>query len=124
MPVLQNARHECFARSRADGARLECAYDNAGYASGNGHAYKLARRPEVAERIAELRAEQAALADASAAGLIAALLRVARASEGDASPAGLRERRSTLLEVRRLVSQLPFHRAREDEEVERRIRSY
>jgi len=50
MPILQNARHEIFAQSRAKGARLEDAYEDAGFIPGNGHAGKLAQRPEVSER--------------------------------------------------------------------------
>jgi hypothetical protein len=58
MPALLNPRHESFAKARAKGARLEDAYEEAGFAPDRGHASRLAARPEVAGRIAELRAEQ------------------------------------------------------------------
>jgi hypothetical protein len=106
MPILQNARHEVFAQSRAKGARLEDAYEDAGFIPGNGHAGKLAQRPDVFERIAELRVEQAHLGDASPGAVIAALLRVAKASENLATPAGVKEARLTLLEVSRLSEAL------------------
>jgi phage terminase small subunit len=51
MPVLDNPRHEAFAQARAKGARLEQAYEEAGFAPGNGHASRL-------DRIAIARCEQ------------------------------------------------------------------
>ncbi|MHB8531024.1 MAG: hypothetical protein ACYC8V_16125, partial [Caulobacteraceae bacterium] len=59
MPILQDPRQEAFARLRAAGATLSDAYEDAGYVPDNGHPSRLAGRKEVAERIAELRAEQA-----------------------------------------------------------------
>jgi len=38
MPTLQNAQYEAFALARAKGATLNDAYEDAGYAPGNGHA--------------------------------------------------------------------------------------
>jgi hypothetical protein len=115
MPILQNPRYETFAQARAKGALLEDAYELAGYVPGNSHASKLAQRPEVAERIGELRAELAGLADASPVALIAALLRVAKASEDLSSAAGVREARMTLLEVSRLNAALVAERGAERE---------
>ncbi|MGI9170060.1 MAG: hypothetical protein ACR2FH_07800, partial [Caulobacteraceae bacterium] len=57
MPVLDNPGHEAFALARAKGARLEDAYECAGFAPGNRHAARMAALPEVAERTVELRAE-------------------------------------------------------------------
>ncbi len=59
MPRLEHHRHEAFAQARAAGARLEDAYEDAGYAPDRSHASRLAARAEVAERISELRAERA-----------------------------------------------------------------
>ncbi len=102
MPVLENPRHEAFAQARAKGVRLEQAYEDAGFAPGNGHAGRLSVRLDIAERIAELRAMQTDLEGASAQAVIAALLRVAKLSDAAASPAALKEIRLTLLEVDRL----------------------
>jgi len=120
MPILQNARHEIFAQCRAKGARLEDAYEDAGFIPGNGHAGKLAQRPEVIERIGELRAEQTEMDDASPGAVIAALLRVAKASEALATPAAVKEARLTLLEARRLAAELVNDR----ESQRRRERTY
>jgi phage terminase small subunit len=103
MPILQNARHEAFAQARAAGARLDDAYEDAGFAYGRGHSSRLAATPEVAERIAELRAARAAETDASEQAVIAALLRIAKA--------GLREVRLTLIEAQKLYSQQAQARA-------------
>ncbi len=58
MPILPNSRQEAFARARAKGARLEDAYEDAGYTPSRFNASHLAARPEIADRIAELRAER------------------------------------------------------------------
>ncbi len=58
MPALPNFRQEAFAQRRAKGARLEDAYEDAGYTPSRSAASRLAARPEIADRIAELRAER------------------------------------------------------------------
>ena len=102
MPILANPRHEAFAQARAKGALLEDAYEAAGFVPGHGHASRLALKPEMAERIAEIRAEATDLSDTTGRGLLAALLRVARASEALDTAAGVREARLTLLEIQKL----------------------
>jgi len=119
MPILQNPRHEAFAQARAKGARRDDAYEDAGFVPGNDHASRLETRPEVAERIAELRAERADLSEANLEGIIAALLRIAKASEALASPGGVKEARLTLLEASRLAANLADDRARKREPVRR-----
>jgi len=111
MPILQHPRHEAFAQARAKGARLDDAYEDAGFTPGNGHASRLAYRKEVAERIAELRALQTEVSDAGALAVIAALLRIAKAGEALASPAGVKEARLTLLEAWRLNNGMAADRA-------------
>jgi hypothetical protein len=113
MPILQNPRHETFAQARAKGALLDDAYEDAGFAPGNGHASRLALRPEVAERIGELRAERSELIDSNTQAVVAALLRIAKASEALACPAGIKEARETLMQAWRLSSDLARDRARE-----------
>lgn len=113
MPILQNNRHEAFAQARAKGARLDDAYEDAGFAPGRGHASRLAHTPEVAERIAELRADQARLADASVQAVIVALLRIAKVGEDLGTPAGVKEARLTLLEAQRLTGALASSRSHE-----------
>ena len=113
MPILQNLRHEAFAQARARGALLDDAYEDAGFAPDNGHASRLAKRPEVAERIAELRAELAEAGDVSVRGMIAALVRIAKAAEALSTPAGVKEARLTMLEAFRLSDNLSTARAYE-----------
>ena len=113
MPLLKNPRHESFAQARAKGALLDDAYEDAGFAPGHGHGSRLADRPEVAERIGELRALQSDLAEANAQAVIASLLRIAKASEAQATPAGVKEARLTLVEACRLSGELARDRARD-----------
>lgn len=113
MPILQNLRHEAFAQARARGALLKDAFEDAGFAPDTSHASRLGREPEVAERIAELRAAQSDLDGAGPHALIGALLRAAKAAEADVSPGSLRELRLTLLEVDRLRQNLADRRDNE-----------
>ncbi len=106
MPTLPNPRHEAFANARAKGASLEDAYEDAGFTPDRGHACRLAKDPKVADRLGELRAEQAGLDDAGPFAIMAALLRVAKAAEAEATPAAHKEVRLTLLEVDRLRGDL------------------
>jgi len=111
MAILENPRYEAFAQARAKGARLDDAYEDAGFIPDKGHGSRLAQRKEVAERIAELRAEQARLNEVDHHALIAAMLRIAKAGEAVASPAGIKEARLSLLEARRLADDLRMERS-------------
>jgi cellobiose-specific phosphotransferase system component IIA len=106
MPILQNPRHEAFAQARAKGALMDDAYESAGFAPGNGHASRLAKQPEMIERVAELRAQQADANDANAQAVIAELIRMAKAGEALKTPAGVKEARINLLEAHRLADTL------------------
>lgn len=103
MPILPHPRHEKFAQARAKGLGLEDAYEDAGFAPDRSHASRLAREPAVAERIAELRAEQEDFAPQT---VIATLLRLAKASEDLKTPAGVKEARDSVLQARRLVLEI------------------
>lgn len=65
MPVLPNARYERFAQAVAKGKTQHDAYKYAGFAPNQqskdlrSNAGKLARKPDVAERIVELQEKQA-----------------------------------------------------------------
>ena len=113
MPILQNSRHEAFAQARAKGARLDDAYEDAGFILYGGHPSRLVQRREVAERIAELRAAQDELTGANPQAVIAALLRIAKAGEASVIPAAMKEARLTLLEAARLAYNLAHNRAKE-----------
>ena len=102
MPTLDNPRYETFAQARAKGARLDDAYEDAGFVLGKGHSSRLARRPEVAARIAELRAQRNEADDISPQRVIATLLRMAKAGEGADNAALVREARLALLDAARL----------------------
>jgi len=54
MPVLKNAKHECFAQEIARGAKALKAYEVAGYKPDTASASRLSGRPEVRARVAEL----------------------------------------------------------------------
>jgi phage terminase small subunit len=111
MPKLQNLRHEAFAAALAEGASQDEAYTDASFSPGNGHASRLAGLPGVAERVAELRAEQPDLSGATPEAVIVALLRMAENLEDARAPAEVRERRLTLLAIGRLSAELAANRA-------------
>jgi hypothetical protein len=102
MPTLDNPRYEFFAQARAKGARLDDAYEDAGFVLNKGHSSRLARRPEVAARIAELRAQRNEADDISPQKVIATLLRMAKAGEGSENAALLKAARLALLDAARL----------------------
>ncbi len=99
MPALANPRHEAFAQARAKGASLDDAYEDAGFTAGRGHGCRLAQRPEVAERVAQIRAERGEVDGARPAALIAALLRLADASEKLGTLDGIKDARASLLQA-------------------------
>jgi phage terminase small subunit len=111
MPKLQNPRHEAFAAALAEGASQDEAYEDAGFSPGNGHASRLAGLLGVAERVAELRAEQPDLSGATPQAVILALLKMAERLEDARAPAEVRERRLTLLAIGRLQAELAASRA-------------
>lgn len=113
MPTLPNPRHEAFAQARAKGASLADAYEDAGFTPDRSHACRLANNTNVADRLAELRAEQIEFDDARPLAVIAALMRVAKAAETEATPAAHKEVRLTLLEVDRLRGEMLLSRARD-----------
>ena len=115
MPLLQNPKHEAFAQARAKGTYLEDAYEIAGFRPGRGHASRLAARADVAERIAELRAAHHLASDASIVTVINTLLRMVEDSEALATPAGLKERRLTLLKAMKLGFRLQLRRSNDRE---------
>ena len=120
MPILSNPRHETFAQARAKGARLEDAYEDAGFSPGNGHASRMAKLDMIADRIAELRAQAVRIDDAGPAALIAALLDLAR--NGPAKTADAREARLALLDAFRLRAEWSDDRAKERADDRERIR--
>lgn len=78
MPALENARHEAFARAIVEGKAAGAAYVSAGY-SKNGadqSASALLRNPKVAARIAELKAEAAKGAVATAQQVLEELTKI------------------------------------------------
>src|SRR5271168_3748548 len=102
MPTLTNTRYESFAQARARGARLDDAYEDAGFVLNKGHSSRLARRPEVAQRIAELRVQRNEAEDVGPHKVIATLLRIAKAGEASENASLLKEARLALLDAARL----------------------
>ena len=101
MPLLQNPRHETFAQARAAGALLEDAYEAAGFVPGLNHASRLARTPEVAMRIGELRAHARFPDPAAPSVLIGALLQMAEHGRGK-TVEWAKEARMALMDAARL----------------------
>ncbi len=113
MPPLQNPSHEAFAQARAKGACLQDAYEDAGYPPDRSHACRLAKREDVAMRVAFLRAEREKAEESEPQMIIDALVRMARDSEALKTPAGVKEARLSLLEADRLRSALTSFRNNE-----------
>jgi hypothetical protein len=110
MPILQNPQHESFAQARAKGAGLQDAFEDAGYASDRSHACRLAKRDDVAARVAELRLAREKAEACEPQMIIDALVRMARDGEGLKTAVGLKEARINLLEANRLRIELTSSR--------------
>ena len=110
MPALQNPQHETFAVARAKGASLCDAFEDAGYPPDRSHACRLAKREDVAVRVAELRGAREKAEESEPQMIIDALIRMARDSEALKTPAGLKEARLNLLEASRLRAALSAFR--------------
>jgi hypothetical protein len=115
MPALANPQHEVFAIARARGALLEDAYGEAGYAARKGHAWRIANRPEVQARIAELRAERSRVEEAFPRTIINVLMHLAQVNDERDTPAGSRETRASLLEALRLERQIADAKRRDQD---------
>jgi hypothetical protein len=117
MPTLDNPRYEAFAQARAKGARLDDAYEDAGFVLCKGHSSRLARRPDVAERIAELRVQRNKAEDISPQKVIATLLRMAKAGEASQNASLLKEARLALLDAARLQGALADGRRHDQSDI-------
>jgi hypothetical protein len=106
MSPLENPRHEAFAVARAKGATLQDAFEDAGFPPDRAHACRLAKRDDVAARVADLRAAREKAEESEPHMIIDALIRMARDSEALKTPAGLKEARLALLEANRLRTAL------------------
>ena len=126
MPLLLNPRHEAFARARARGAMLDDAYEMAGYAPARGHSSRLAGRPDVAERIGELRGVATDSDAGCTQAVVESLIRMADRFDAFDTPERMRETRQTIMEARNLQREMIQERAHERLSVlsvrERRLR--
>ena len=121
MPRLLNRRHEWFAQLRAQGRRLEEAYERAGYAPDRGHACRLASRPDVALRINELRGDFMDVATADRPRVIEALMAIGASSRSLGTTSGLKEARFAYLEAARLQQEIARDLARDRDIIEREL---
>lgn len=121
MPALENPRHELFAIARARGALLEDAYEEAGYAARNGHAWRLAEREDVKARIAALRAERTRVEEAFPRTVISILMHLAQVTDALGTPAGAREARASLLQALRLEREVAAARQSDQEMLRKAI---
>jgi hypothetical protein len=102
--VLENARHEGFARELARGKSLVRAYVAAGYAHNRPNASRLAKRPEVRARVAELHGRLRPVAGEAmtAAQLRVRLLEIAALAEAGVNGASLSVARASLMDAARI----------------------
>jgi hypothetical protein len=103
MTQLKNKKYEAYAQGRAKGLGVDESYAKAGYSPDHGSAGKVARRPDVVARVAELRERDPDNTHPDA--IIARLLRVADACCDLNSAAALKEARLSLMEAYRLRTQ-------------------
>jgi len=113
MPALEHSRYEAFCVARAGGAALEEAYEDAGFVPHRGHAGRLMMRPEIAERIAELRADEAKLGEATTREMITMLIARAKKAMANGDPICMREARLNLAEAYRMKRELSEDRVKE-----------
>ncbi len=118
MPTLTDPRAEAFAQSRARGANLEDAYELAGFAGGQGHASRFARRAKVAARIGEL-IEAGRRQPITGQDIAFELQRMVQNFDEFDTPQRMRETRETLMELRKVQVELERERYVERERVER-----
>lgn len=97
MPTLKRTGHELFVHGLARGLTQEAAYEEAGYVGGRGSASKVAARPEVKERLAELLGGMTPGVGVNLALVVDDLLRLAHKGEEKGSAAGLAAARTALL---------------------------
>ncbi len=112
MPTLTNPRAEAFAQHRARGANLEDAYELAGFAGQQGHASRFAQRPRVAARIREL-IEAGRRQPITGQDIAFELQRMVQRFEEFDTPERMRETRETLMELRKVQTELQQERAME-----------
>lgn len=74
MAVLQNPKHEVFARAIAKGEKQIAAYEKAGYVPELGHAARLAANPSIVARVTELQKRAAARAEINQAWVLKKLV--------------------------------------------------
>jgi hypothetical protein len=118
MPTLTDPRAESFAQYRARGTHLGDAYELAGFAGGQGHASRFARRAKVAARVREL-IEAGRRQPITGQDIAFELQRMVQHFEDFDSPQRMRETRETLMELRKVQVELERERYHERERVER-----
>ncbi len=118
MPTLTDPRAESFAQYRARGTHLEDAYELAGFAGGQGHASRFARRTKVAARIGEL-IEAGRRQPITGHDIAFELQRMVQNFDDFDTPQRMRETRETLMELRKVQVELERERYHERERVER-----
>ncbi len=118
MPSLLDPHHECFAQARARGMLLIDAYETAGFVRHRGHPSRLACKPEVAERIAELRKLHIHIEDTSLIGLLYSLRRIIKAGEGSQNPTLVNAARLAIIDAARLREELSRQQALERAQID------
>ena len=106
MPPLTDPRQEAFAVARARGANRKAACVEAGFAPHRSGGSKLAARPKVASRIAELEREGEMMRQATVKQTIVRLVGLAEECATMKSAAGLKEAREAGMEASRLLDRL------------------
>lgn len=107
MATLKNPKHELFAQEMAKGRRQEDAHLEAGYTAKTSEARRaaacrLASRPDITARVAELQARVAVRTEISIASVTERLLAIADKAEKLAEAPGLGVARAALMDAAKL----------------------
>ena len=107
MPVLEDAQYEVFAQALSRGSPPRKASEEAGYDDPCGEPYKRAARPDVADRVTEIRRARDGDVFADLVPLILDLLDIARFCRRQGSVAAMGTATRALVETAKLMRQLP-----------------
>jgi phage terminase small subunit len=76
MPVLSNPQHETFVHGLADGLSRDAAYQAAGFGNSRANASRLAAKPEIKARLAEIMGAAAERVEITQAMVLAELAKI------------------------------------------------
>ena len=102
MAVLDNPRHEAFARALAEGKSATEAYVAAGYRFNDGNCIRLKGNERVTARVAELQGRAASRTEVTVESITKRLFEIADEAQRMKEPAGHSVARSAMMDAAKL----------------------